>query len=226
MAWLMAYGREHAKPEFAYAQKLMIVPSLRRFVAHEIARKVGVKLNGVQLTKRRSNSGWASYTWNTIALPIESKALNLGVIVHEVAHLLNHQKFGGSGHTGTFWKSLISVYIDTKIDLKGILLRAKAKADEEAAGHRADAFRAMARAQARVAVKAKKSSRAYKMDALRKRIAKNESRIKRLSTLVKSAKRSLAAYERAEEKARTDREYSARDLKDIGFGSIASTEVR
>lgn len=200
MARLKAYAWENAHPSFQWARRIRIVPALRRHVAFAVARAVGVKLLRVGLTKRGPCSGEA---WlSEINLSAPQYRLDLATIIHEVAHLVDHQKLGGGrGHTGTFKTALIKVYSEIGVNRKEVLRAAQAELMRLRWLSHKLMRKTVAQAQRQAEAAAYRKTRAFKMDRLRQRLARLDSRLKRLTTIRKSAARSLAAYERAERAA-------------------------
>lgn len=191
MAHLKVY--EWERQTFPWAQRIEIIPKLREPVARLIARQQGIFLRGVQLTKLGGGHAW----FNEIALPRPDYRCSLGIIMHEIAHCVDGQKYGGNGHRATFKRALIKVYCETKQDAKHLLRNAKLQADERDREAKANLERLWAQSKRRADAAAYRKTREYKMDRLRERIKKLDTRMKRLATIRKSAERSLRAYERA-----------------------------
>jgi hypothetical protein len=201
MAFLLAYAKEHR--QFPEEQKIDIPYPERKFLPHIIAKRFGITNIGVELNMRKPNSGRAqSHILRTfIRLPKPSLPCCLGVIYHEIAHIVNDRKFHNhpnyhGGHLGTFRTALIKVYCEAK----QFIGQARAEAQAMVAEERAELDKASQAYQKKIqqkkAIKAMRKTPEYKMQKLRERIKRLESRAKRISTLLSSARRSLAAYNR------------------------------
>lgn len=191
--------------EFAWAWGIEVKPQYRVPLTIRLAKHYGLTLLGrVRLVTRgrgfeHSGVGFLGKQ-SAIDLPAWGYPCKLGLILHEIAHAYDHQKLDGRGHTGTFKRALIKVQVETRTMrvLPRMFAEIRAElAEQEARSRRRVELEARS-AERRLAGKAFRKTRAHKMDQLRKRIKRLESKAKRTDTLLKSARRSLAAYERAE----------------------------
>jgi hypothetical protein len=177
-------------------RRVHVRPELRAFVVKAIGRRFGLNL-WTELTLPWG--GGRALPGGGVKLGRPGARCSLGTIIHEVAHHYDQDRFGGFGHRASFKKALHLVYAHAdRAFLCKVLREAKMAATAKRAEQARAAERVMREAERREEAKAKRKTRAFKMEALRKRITKNERRVKRLMTLIKSARRSLAAYERAE----------------------------
>lgn len=208
MAYLHAYKWEH--DTFPEEQKIEIPFPERKFLPNIIAKKFNIQNMSVVFNMRRANSGRAfTGTWHPhIRLPKSSLPCCVGVIYHEIAHVLNDKDFKNaknyhSGHLGSFKTALIKVYAEAR----QFLPVARAQAVQEALTWQQSVHKKalqMATAIQRIHdLKAMRKTPEYKVDQLRKRIRKLETRAKRINTLLRSAKRSLASRERHLARRRT-----------------------
>ncbi len=191
MTWLKAYAWEHER--FPWHQRVRIKPELAPLLVAGLARQFKVTA-WAQNTLRRD--GGHAYTSGKIEFC--SRGVSLGVVFHEMAHVVNRQLYGGTGHTGTFRRALLKVYCETnRQEVKRLLLDVLSAHGQSLKRQRAESERAMRQAQRRAADKAFRKTREYKMQVLRERIKRLTSRQKRIATLLASAQRSLRAYERS-----------------------------
>jgi predicted SprT family Zn-dependent metalloprotease len=197
MALLKAYEWEREK--FPQEREIWIPAEERIPLTQAIARHLGLPLGPVEL-RRRGGGGQYHHHNRGIWLAIPSKSLPLGTIYHELAHLLHHVRFNGSGHTGKFKNCLRLVYFNTrpKIDALRQMVKNdiafKELAQQGAAMVRAE--REQRAAQQRAERTAIRKQPEFKLQQIENRIKRLQSRAKRIATLIKSANRSAAAYRR------------------------------
>ena len=189
---LAIYRWEWAKFPWAWAVKVR--PEFRVMLTQELAEHFCEFRPVVRLSTR--NHGLA-FGGMEVALPQAKYTCKLGLIMHEVAHLLAHAK-GSKGHDAAFKAALIRVHVEARVMklLPAIFERIRATIKAQRRGYDRAVLRESARAFKRAKLAEHRRSRGYKMDLLRARIKRLESKKKRLETGLKSAKRSLAAYER------------------------------
>lgn len=194
MAWLKVYQWEHER--FKWEQRILIRPEYRRLLTERLAKHWGIKVR-VDFTKR--NGGECVNGW-IIKLPTSNNRCPLGVILHEIAHAYDSQKYGNRGHEKTFRNCLSLIYHQSRPMLRVLLLAVKAEAKmlamEQKAAAEKQATKIESGAIRQASREALRKSPAFKMERLRIRIKRLESRAKRIGTLLKSAKRSLSAMER------------------------------
>lgn len=196
MRMLKAYFDERAK--YPRERKIMIRPEYRILLVEKLCKRFTIENVRVDLKLRRPLSGraWPSEYRPVIALPAPRHNVSLGTVYHEIAHLFNYAKWKGTGHTGTFWEALHSVYAFSKPELPRIFQEIRA----ELANRKIETSKALARiqkqAERKQVTKELKKTSAYKIEHLQKRIKKLESRKKRIETLLKSARRSLVYLQR------------------------------
>lgn len=185
MAYLQAYREEHEK--YPTEQKIKLSARMAALVTDALARLHGLKLLAI---KTESRTVGHAYNYG-VNLP--ANHCTLGLVLHELAHVYNHQRYHGDGHTGTFKNALGILYHHSRPNYKRILLNAKAQIDKENAEYRAQAERMAEREKRRnekmQALAEKKSSRVYRIEHLTKRIAKLQSRRKRIETMIRTALR-------------------------------------
>ena len=193
MAWIKAYDWEHKT--WPWHQKVRIGTDLQAAVARGVAGLFGIRDLEVRFGGRSISR---AYGTRSIRLAGgRDGTVPLGVILHEVAHLVNARLYGGDGHRGTFRKALIKVYCESQAGLSRVLRSAKAAADSERAAGERVAARAARDAQRRADRKAERGTTEHRADLAAKRVVRLERRIKRLTTMLKSARRSLAALDRS-----------------------------
>lgn len=196
MAWLMAYEWERNK--FSDERNIEILPQYRIPITKAILKHYGLNSQVALTTK---GGGLASYRWNQISLGRPGYPCCLGTIYHEVAHMMNKSEHDERGHTGTFKKCLIKVYIEMKYELPRILERINREMETERAKSIKVVEKVIAVAEKKADAKAYRKTRAYKIEKRVRQIAKLEKKLKTISTRLKSAKRSLASLQRAETSA-------------------------
>jgi len=201
MAHLLVYRWEHDK--FPKEQKINIPYPERKFLPHILAKKFNLHNISVAFVFRKANKGDAtSSTWSArIRLPKLDVPCSLGVIYHELAHVLNTQKFKDDkdyhpGHKGSFKRALIKVYIDSD---RLYITDARAEAEQAIATWRAEREAKEIKAQKILDRKAKlkemRRTLEYRVDQTRKRVKSLEMRVKRLQTALKKAKHVLLVRE-------------------------------
>lgn len=165
-------------------------------VSDEIARLAIARLaktNGVSFSLRFRGHGGGRY--NTMGRITLCHNPSLGLIAHELAHAVQHQIKGLRGvnrrewHGDQHWSIMKDIIDD--IRARG-WTQGKLEAELQA---RAD--RSAAAAAAREAKEAAVDKRAVLIERRREQVTRLERKIKALTTRLKTAKRSLAALERA-----------------------------
>lgn len=198
MNYLAVYQKEAQR--FPWERRINIIPKYRKEVCLALAKVFNVKVGRVRLVTRGNGKAYPNAWIPQIDLPAPGERCNLGLIVHEVTHLYNYQYHHNSGHQKTFWNCLSLIYHHSRPQWYALLSAAKKEADAKAIAEQVAIQKQMARIQAgafkKASQEALQKTPQYKMDKLRKRIKRLESRAKRTATLIKSAKRSLSAMER------------------------------
>ena len=201
MANLKAYAWEHN--HYSDEQKIDIPYPERKFLPHIIAKNFNIHNLTLAFNMRKPNSGLAhTGSWHPhIQLPKPSLPCSLGVIYHEIAHVVNDRHFKSAknyhkGHLGSFRTALIKVYAEAR----HFRADARSQAVCEVLAWRQErenqALKANRALEQKAKLKAMRKTPEYKIAQLKKRIKKLETRAKRINTLLKSAKRSLASRER------------------------------
>lgn len=193
MAAEKCYAWERDK--FPWHRRVWIKPQYRSLLTQKLARAFGIR--GVSVTLNTRGWGWAhGSSW--IELPGPRYSCSLGTICHEIAHLLNYQRHGGRGHTGTFKKVVTKVYVETRVmrmlppifaEIRKELAERQAKAEREVL--------VQVRREKRVLeAKELRKTPGWRLEHARQRIKRLETRIKRLTTMKKKAERQARALER------------------------------
>jgi hypothetical protein len=204
MAYLKVYSWEHnLYPE---EQRTLIRAELRVPLAKALARRFGIR--HLNVYQRNRNGGGKAWGGSSIQLPFPHVDCSLGIIYHEIAHLVNFnifqytEKNAGrpwkNGHEFTFKRAVIKVYVESR---QMYIEKAMAEAEAEVVATNAkmhkDFERGRKKFERQEQAKARRQSPEHKIEQARLRIKRLESRIKRFQTLLKSARRSLGARERA-----------------------------
>lgn len=192
MARLKVYQWEWTK--FPIQQKTYIKPEYRIQLTQKLCKYFGIEDIEVNLCKR--NGGGTAYGHYKINLPIRNKKCSIGLIYHEIAHAVNSKNDGMRGHTGTFKRNLIKVYIESKHQLKHIFAEIKKEQQLDQENYLKILMKEAKRSEQKTRIKEYKKSAEYRIDHLEKRIKRLESRKKRIETLLKSANRSKSALMR------------------------------
>ena len=200
MSWLKIYDWEHK--QWPRENRTRVRYEFRDEIAYKLAAAFGVTRHTVSLDRRGDDLGQFLPMDNRIRLPNYRHECSLGIIYHEVSHALNYQQTGNRGHQKTFKKTLIKVYVEAPQHLPRIIAEIIAKRKRAQARWGCRAAAQTRAAERRVALKTYRKSREGKMTRLEQRLRKLDTRIKRLTTIRKSAARSLAAYQRSERKAK------------------------
>lgn len=191
---LEAYRKEWT--QFPREQKIQLGCRMAQLVAYELGRRFDIYSLHVDMTNRSSGHAWS----NRIALPY--KGCSLGMIIHELAHVYNYQKYRKHGHTGTFKNALSLIYHHSRPMMKEILLKAKATIEQEQRVFQEESRKMAIKIQSKMEREKKdkelKASRSYRIRHIEERIKNLESRKKRIETIIKSAKRSLVHLRRYE----------------------------
>ena len=186
------YG-ERVEPDVAVA--------LTKKFAHafEVYRDNGYFKDAITVNLNNRSWGRAYPQRGRIDLP--AGGCSLGMILHEVAHLLNWKLHQGRGHTKTFKHVMIKCQVEGSHMYGKFLdeIEAEKKLNQE------KFQKQMEKVTAQSIKKAEKKSyqktRAYRIEKTVKRIARLERKAKGIATRLKGAKRSLSALQRAEAKA-------------------------
>ena len=173
MANLKAYRDEHQK--YPREQRIKLSSRMAQLLTWELSKRFDVKLGiqGVRMSTRGNGKCHAGYGVAYIDLPYNG--CSLGMVLHELAHAYNRQKYNNNGHTGTFKNALSVLYHHSRPMLKEILLKLKAQIEKERVDTAAAIAKSTARAvrtEAREKARAEfKKSRAYRIQHLQKRIS-------------------------------------------------------
>jgi len=204
MARLKVYQWEWDK--FPEEQKTLIRSELRVPLAKALARKFGIR--HLNVYQNRRNGGGRAWGGSSIQLPFSHDNCPLGIIYHEIAHLVNFnifqyaEKNAGrpwkNGHEFTFKRAVIKVYVESRqMHIEKAMAEAEAEVIATKAKMHKDFERGRKKFERQEQAKARRQSPEHKIEQARLRIKRLESRIKRFQTLLKSARRSLGARERA-----------------------------
>ena len=193
---LKAYYREW--DTYRWEWRIKLSPRFSALVAEEVAKYFNLRVRvDLTNTSRGTCDGW------NICLPY--KGCKLGMILHEVAHAYNRQRYRGDGHTGTFVNAQGIVFSQSRVRIKDILLKVKAQIDQEKLEQHKIAQRLAAKEIATAERKQKsreiKSSRGYRIAKTEEKIRRLESKLKRLQTRIRTARRSLSHLKRWEQRA-------------------------
>jgi predicted SprT family Zn-dependent metalloprotease len=112
---LKIYAWEHRIFKDMY--DIWILPEHKERVTRALAKHFGITLNHLQFTKYHNAE--ANGYLGLIKLP--RKACQIGLIIHELAHLYNYQYNGQRGHRKAFKKSLIKLMVESKYILDEVL---------------------------------------------------------------------------------------------------------
>jgi predicted SprT family Zn-dependent metalloprotease len=191
MARLEIYNWE--RDSFPAEREISIPYPERIFLPRIIAKKFNLPDIGVECDL--NNSGGKAYTSTYrlyIRLPKAGHWCCLGTIYHEVAHILNYEKFKGRGHRGTFKKALIKVYCEARqfidkarAEAQTMVDRMNVEVEKKIESQKKHEDRASK-------LKAIRQTPAYKIEQLKKKIKKLETKSKRIKTAISKAQRSLA----------------------------------
>ena len=197
VTWIKAYADEHKA--YPREQRIRLTPRLAELTTLALAKAFGLHVY-VHMTARTVGKCWGA----TIQLP--ASGCSLGLVLHELAHAYNRQKYGNGGHTGTFKNALSLLYHHSRPLFEKILKDSWVQLQKERFEAKEAAYKQFYRlqkeAEKRAAAVAERKTPAYKVEKLRARIKRLESRSRRLATILKSAKRSLGIYERLASKKR------------------------
>lgn len=194
---LKAYRTEWER--YKWEWRIKLGPRFSALATETIAKIFDLRVR-VELVNRSRGTcdGWR------ITLPYSG--CSLGMVLHEIAHAYDRQKYHSSGHTGTFVNSRGVVFHHSRVRIKELLLKVKAQIDLEAIEARANAERLakreMAQAERKQNLRQIKDSRGYRIAKAEARIKRLESKAKRLQTMLRTARRSLSALRRYEAKAK------------------------
>ena len=195
MVWLAAYAEEHAK--YPREQRIKLTPRLAELTTMALAKAFQLNVC-VSMTSRTNGKCHAGYHYASIELPFGG--CSLGMVLHELAHAYNRQKYHNTGHTGTFKNALSLLYHQGRPLFEKILKDAMAQMVRECqeAKERSQKLseRVQREATKRAAFEVERKTPAFKIQRLQIRIKRLETRSRRLVTLLKSARRSLGIYER------------------------------
>lgn len=195
MAWLLAYEWERMK--FSESYQTSILPEYRIPLTRAIAKHYGLDVRVMLSTRGR---GLAT-TWG-IDLPKPGYDCALGLIIHEVAHHLSRDyRAHRVGHSQKWKTAVIKIQVESKYFLPAMLKKIADELTAARAKYQKQAIRQIKVAERKVEVKAYRKTRGYRIEQTVKRIANLERKVKGLTSRLKSAKRSLAALQRAEIKA-------------------------
>ena len=197
MAWLKIYGWEHEK--FPWSRELSIVPNARVRLAELIGKAYGVRVHA-SLTTRGGGTARGYY----VDLPRPSYDCPVGLIIHEVAHVVSNDQCyypHKPGHGPKFKKNLIKMMVEVRYALPKML---KQIGEENQAQHQKwirEAEKIVAKTSRRLEQKDYRKTRAYRIELAVKKVARYEKKIKSYAKRLQKAKRSLSALRRAEIKA-------------------------
>lgn len=188
------------REKFPWAHRVQVLPKYRIGIAQALLKQFADTRARVELSTRGNGRAWGT---SLIALPGYAYPCNLALIIHEVAHI-RAACLGSKGHDAIFKKALIKVHVETRTMrlLPKMFAEIRKELAEQENRTRKDTERLARHLDRKLAQKALRKTRAYKMERLRERVKRLEAKAKRTDTALKSARRSLAAYERAEQLAR------------------------
>lgn len=186
------------KDTFRWHWRVRVKPEFRVLLTQAMAERFGIKGVSVRLTDRTWAHASVGFLHDLITLPNARNDCKLGMICHEVAHLVNWRLYKGRGHTGTFKRALIKVMIEAKPMLPSLFAHVRSVLHSRALETERQAQRADREAQRLRATRDLRKTTTYRIGLRRAQIKRLETRIKRLQTATKRARRSLAALERAE----------------------------
>lgn len=184
------------REKFPWHRGVSIRLKYRSLLTQKLARAFGIRGLTVTLNRR----SWAfAHGSSWIELPGEGHRCSLGMICHEIAHLVNFQDHGGRGHTGTFKKTVIKVYVETRVmrllppifaEIRKELAEKRLKSEREAA--------AITRREQRVLdARSLRKTPGWRLQHALDRVRRLETRIKRLTTMKKKAERQARTLERS-----------------------------
>lgn len=187
------YAWEH--DQFPWHWRVKVRPEFRVLLTKRLAARFGLPSVNVTLTSRT----WAwAHGCSWIELPCASHSCSLGMICHEIAHLVNYRFYKGRGHTGTFKRALIKVMVEART--MGMIPAAMAEVRQELSLAAKKASQAASRearqAQRLREAKELRQSPAWRLQHAQERAKRLRTRIKRLQTLLKKAERQARGLER------------------------------
>lgn len=207
MADLAYYGKEHERRHEMFPE-LVAAPCTFAdacILIRRLAEENGVRIYRIERTSGRRNSVWYETERRIVLNAGANDAVSWGTAIHEFAHALDHKIRPKSSrrHDTAFMDLVLDLCRIVRDRQWHISIPAERKVAESEAAKR-DADRAERR-RVREAIESNPHNvRTKKIERRRAQIARMERKIKALSTRLKSAKRSLAALERAAQKGGTD----------------------
>jgi hypothetical protein len=184
------------KQTFQWHYRINILEKYRKPLTFALATHFGIRLREVQLRCKRAESGKCFQDWQMIRLPRPELKCSLGIIIHELAHLYDYQVYQHTGHQGSFRKSVIKLYVESKGIMTKTLDKVRAEIqNEEKLSHRITQ-KVIKKNERSLLKKQLRKTPQHKIERLRKRIKKLETRLKRTQTLLKKAKKTLIRQEK------------------------------
>ena len=207
MADLLYYAKERASVAASFPVFITTPCDFRdaKILIERLAKEHEVRIDSIVPTSGNRNSHWNPRR-REIRLNVWKKSVNESwrTAIHEFAHALDDKLRPNAArwHDGPF--------MDLVLDLCGVIVERGwhlsipiERAIAEAAEFTRRADREAARAVREAALSAPAAVRARKIEKRREQIARLERKLKNLTTRLASARRSLAALERAASKKET-----------------------
>jgi hypothetical protein len=184
------------KDQFRWHWRVEVKPEFRVLLTQAMAARFGIKSVNVRLTDRTWAHATVGFFADLITLPNHKNQCRLGMVCHEVAHLVNHRLYKGRGHTGTFKRALIKVMVEVKPMLPGLFGEVKRALHARAQESERQSQRAARQAQRLQEVKKTRQSPAWRLQRAQERAKRLRTKIKRLNTMLKKAERQERALAR------------------------------
>lgn len=191
MAWLKAYQWEHTT--FPREQGMRVRDEFVPALVRELGKHYGLRIG----YRRGRRGGRAFQDYGVRVIRLEPNP-SLGLILHELAHHIEHAKHGRWSHHSAFKTELVRLYSQRRISVPAAMRAVIAERKVSAALARSSAMRLERQAIAAAERKAAAKSTGARIEKRRAQVKRLERRIKSLSTRLRNAKRSLLMLERSE----------------------------